>query len=198
MCNFASFFHNPLNGDIVIHDLNSHGNTEQKLKLNLNIWREGHYLPTGKFELRLTDTDKVDKVECEERFKNRFPTFISFLNWTFKQEGCKSGWLELNGLTSAKDLVLPKTIGGWLYLNGLTSAKDLVLPKTIGGSLYLRGLTSAKDLVLPKTIGDSLDLRGLTSAKDLVLPKTIGGWLYLNGKSFSSLKNAQEFIDSEK
>jgi len=32
-------------------------------------------------------------------------------------------------------LMLPKRIGGWLYLNGLTSAKGLVLPESIGGGL---------------------------------------------------------------
>ena len=124
-----------------MHDLESHGNTEQALKLNLKVWREGHYLPNGEIELRLTEDDRVDRVEYLNAFKNRFPTFISFLNWTFERickDGNYSGGLDLSGLTSAKDLVLPKTIGGSLDLSGLTSAKDLVLPKTIGGWLYLR------------------------------------------------------------
>ncbi|MFZ2602518.1 MAG: hypothetical protein WAX79_00755, partial [Candidatus Omnitrophota bacterium] len=171
MCKFISFFHSPINGDVVVSDLESHGNTETALKLNNKIWREGHYLSNGEFELRLTADDRVDVIEYNAAFKNRFPTFLSFLNWALDKicvDGKYSDSLDLNGLTSAKDLVLPKTIGGSLGLNGLTSAKDLVLPKTIGGSLYLNGLTSAKDLVLPKTIGGSLDLNGLTSAKDLV------------------------------
>ena len=50
----------------------------------------------------------------------------------------RGGWLDLHGLTSAKDLVLPKTVSGWLDLRGLTSAKDLVLPKTVSGWLDLR------------------------------------------------------------
>ena len=125
MCQFASFFHNPLTGEVVISDLNSHGNTEQKLGLNTSIcpqhygqWREGHYLPDGSFELRFDDADRVDKVECKERFINRFPNFISFLNWAFKQDTYNtSGGLYLRGLTSAKGLVLPKTVGGSLYLS---------------------------------------------------------------------------------
>jgi len=34
MCRFISFFHRPDNGDVVVHDLSSHSNTEKKLKLN--------------------------------------------------------------------------------------------------------------------------------------------------------------------
>ena len=98
--------------------MNSHSNTEQKLKLNLNIWREGHYLPNGKIELRVADKDRITQAECNERLKSQFPTFIDFLNWCFRQ--------DIN-------------IGGGLYLRGLTSAKGLVLPTTIGGGLYLRG-----------------------------------------------------------
>lgn len=109
MCQFASFFHNPLNGDVAIHDLNSHGNTEKKLKLNLNIWREGHYLPDNTFELRFCDTDKVDKIECQERFKNRFPSFISFLNWAFREKEFLIGdSLDLNSLTSVEKAELRK------------------------------------------------------------------------------------------
>ncbi len=183
MCKMASFFHNPLTGEVVVKDLTSHGNTEKALNLNLNIWREGHYTPEGEIELRFNDTDRVDKVEYETAFKNRFPSFVSFLNFAFDVIGREyyNGSLSLNGLTSAKGLVLPKSIGGWLSLDGLTSAKGLVLPKSIGGSLYLNGLTSAKGLVLPKSIGGWLYLDGLTSAKGLVLPKSIGGSLSLDG-----------------
>ena len=105
---------------MAVYDLNSHADTEKQLKLNLNIWREGHYLPTGEFELRFNDGERVDISECKDRFKNRFPSFISFLNWTFKQNIDFGGCLDLNGLTSAKDLVLPKTTGGSLYLSGKT------------------------------------------------------------------------------
>ena len=147
MCEFASFFHNPLTGEIAVKDLDSHGNTEKKLNLDPKTWREGHYTPKEEITLRFTSEDRVDKTEYETAFKNRFPSFVSFFNWAIKEIGCSEkygGSLNLNGLTSAKDLVLPKTIGGSLDLSGLTSAKDLVLPKTIGGSLDLRGLTSAE------------------------------------------------------
>ena len=111
MCKFASFFHNPLNGDVVVSDLLSHGNTETKLKLNNKVWREGHYLPNGTIELRYTADDKVDKVVYEEAFKNRFPRFVDFFNWAMNQvcaNGVYGDSLDLRGLTSAKGLVLPQ------------------------------------------------------------------------------------------
>ena len=124
--------------------------------------------------MRFNDTDRIDKVECEERFKNRFSTFISFLNWAFKQENYySSGWLYLRGLTSAEGLVLPKEIGGSLYLSGLTSAEGLVLPKEIGGWLDLSGLTSAEGLVLPKEIGGSLYFWGVTLAEGIYFSQKI-------------------------
>jgi hypothetical protein len=144
--------------------IDHHQATAEKLKLDQRIWREGHYLPDGTIEARVQDNDRATMEECNERIRNRWPSFNLFLSWALREiskDGVYGGWLDLRGLTSAKDLVLPKTIGGWLDLNGLTSAKDLVLPKTIGGGLDLRGLTSAKDLVLPKTIGGWLDLNGL-------------------------------------
>jgi hypothetical protein len=184
MCRLASFFHNPVTGDVVVGVLDHHQATAEKLKLDQKIWREGHYLPNGTIEARVQENDRVTQNECNERIRNRWPSFNLFLSWALRESAANEvypGGLDLSGLTSAKDLVLPKTIRGWLDLRGLTSAKDLVLPKTISGWLDLRGLTSAKDLVLPKTISGWLDLRGLTSAKDLVLPKTIRGWLYLSG-----------------
>jgi len=121
MCQFMSFFHNPINGDIAVSDVNSHGNTEKELSLNLNIWREGHYLPDGKVELRVTDKDRMTQKECEERFLTQYPTFVSFFNWTMAKKKKYDDSLDLRSLTSAKGLVLPKEIGGWLYL------KDKVL-----------------------------------------------------------------------
>ncbi|MEN6533259.1 MAG: hypothetical protein ABFD89_06320 [Bryobacteraceae bacterium] len=191
MCRLASFFHNPATGDVVVGVLDHHQATVEKLKLDQKIWREGHYLPDGTIEARVQDNDRVTQDECNERIRNRWPSFGKFLSWALReieQNEVYPGPLDLSGLTSAKDLVLPKTISGGLYLSGLTSAKDLVLPKTISGGLDLRGLTSAKDLVLPKTISGWLDLRGLTSAKDLVLPKTISGGLDLSGLSYDEKK----------
>ena len=171
MCEFISFFHNPINGDIKVYDLTSHEKTKQKLELNENIWREGHYLPDGTIEARVADVDRATKDDCNERIRNRWPTFVSFLGWIFKQNIDFSGSLDLNGLTSAQGLVLPETIGGYLDLNGLTSAQGLVLPRTISGSLYLNGLTSAQGLVLPETIGGGLYLNGLTSEEKQTITK---------------------------
>ena len=190
MCEFASFFHNPLNGDVAVKVLDSHGETEKALKLNLKVWREGHYLPSGEFELRY-DNDRIDKTEYEETFKQRFPSFISFFTWALREVDGQThykGSLDLSGLTSAEGLVLPEEVSGSLDLRGLTSAEGLVLPTKIGGWLDLSGLTSAEGLVLPTKIGGWLDLRGLTSAEGLVLPEEIGGSLDLSEEVRKSLK----------
>ena len=162
MCEFISFWHKPLTGDIAVSNLNSHSETYATLKLD-NCWREAHYTPDGVIELRF-NPGEIKPELYEEHFRERFPTFTSFFNWAIMsctKEGVFSGNLDLSGLTSVKDLVLPETVGGYLDLSGLTSAKDLVLPKTVDGYLDLRGLTSAKDLVLPETVGGYLDLSGL-------------------------------------
>ena len=76
MCRMASFFHNPATGEIKIYKLDSHSETEQALKLDLKIWREGHYLPTGEVECRIVvPEDRVTMNECNERLLSRFPTF---------------------------------------------------------------------------------------------------------------------------
>ena len=48
MCEFISFFHLPDTGEIKVWDLESHGNTEKKLELDMKKWREGHYTPKGR------------------------------------------------------------------------------------------------------------------------------------------------------
>ena len=126
MCLFISFFHRPDNGDIALYDLTSHANTQKKLELNENLWREGHYLPNGEIVCRVTDADRITQAECNERLKNKYPTFTEFFNYSMSAV-CKDG-------------VYP----GYLYLSGLTSAAGLKLPDEIPGSLYLRGLTSAR------------------------------------------------------
>ena len=163
MCQFISFHHNPYTGKIAVYDLESHSNTEEKLKLDKTKWREGHYLPTGGIECRVVDIDPCTQREANARLKTKFPTFIKFFNYCLRKTNQS------------------KTYGKSLDLRGLTSAEGLVLPKKIVRSLYLNGLTSAEGLVLPKEIGRSLYLNGLTSAKGLVLPKEIGGWIYLGG-----------------
>ena len=126
MCQFISFHHKPTTGDIAVAVLDSHSDTEQRLKLNLALWREGHYTPNGEAELRFTDDDRVNKAEYKQSFLNRFPTFVSFFNWCMEQTNQKEkydGQLYLRGLTSAKGLVLPKTVGGGLYLSDKVRAE---------------------------------------------------------------------------
>ena len=83
MCKMVSFWHNPINGDLAVYDLMNHSVTQKQLNLNEKVWREGHYLPDGTVECRVTDADRTTQEECNERLKNRFPTFMDFLNWTF-------------------------------------------------------------------------------------------------------------------
>ena len=145
MCSFASFLHNPSTGEIKVWDLNSHGNTEKKFKLDPKVWREGHYLPNGNIELRLAEDDRVDKVEYETAFKNRFPDFTSFFNWALKTGIDFSGSLYLRSLTTLDPKVkLPKECGS-LYLSSLTTLDPKVkLPEKISGYLDLRSLTSTE------------------------------------------------------
>ncbi len=75
---------------------------------------------------------------------------------------------NLNGLTSAKGLVLPDTVYS-LNLNGLVSVKGLIIPKSVM-FLELNSLTSAEGLIIPESV-ENLSLRSLTSAKGLVLNK---------------------------
>ena len=75
MCRLISFWHKPLTGDIAVSDLNSHSETYSALKLD-NCWREAHYTPDGKIELRF-NPDDIKPELYEEHFKERFPTFIS-------------------------------------------------------------------------------------------------------------------------
>ena len=141
MCQFISFHHRPDNGDIAVSVLDSHADTEKNLSLDLKLWREGHYLPDGNIECRVASDDRVTQEECNIRLKKRFPTFVKFFNWCMKETGQEeafSGSLNLRGLTSAKGLVLPKSIGGWLNLRGLTSAKKAQVTKGIKvlGKIY--------------------------------------------------------------
>ena len=80
MCIFISFFHKPGQDEmpnISVWDLNSHSDTSTHLKLNCNLWQEGHYLPNGEIELRYNDSFNLDKKEYESNFKTLYPTFIS-------------------------------------------------------------------------------------------------------------------------
>jgi hypothetical protein len=137
MCRLASFFHNPMTGDLAVYDITSHSETEKKLNLNLKIWREGHYLPNGEVECRVTDDDRITQKECDERLKQQYPTFVKFFNWCIGNGAIASEGLDLNGC-DLTGITLPETIGGGLYLIGC-DLTGITLPETIGGSLNLRG-----------------------------------------------------------
>ncbi|MDD5220549.1 MAG: hypothetical protein PHV11_08290, partial [Candidatus Bipolaricaulis sp.] len=126
MCQFISFFHNPKTGEIKVHDLNSHSNTSDALNLNLNYWREGHYLPNGKIIARVLSTDFQTEKQATFKIRENFPEFKDFFVWSLKQIGTEkqfSDSLDLSGLTNAEGLKPPQTVGGWLDLRDLTNAK---------------------------------------------------------------------------
>lgn len=130
MCRFISFWHNPLNGDVVVSDLNSHSNTQEALNLNQNVWCEGHYLPDGEIELRKNPGMRIPE-NYNENFKQRFPDFSSFFNWAImstSKNGVFIGFLDLSSLTSAEGLTLPKECG-FLDLRSLTSVDKALLRK---------------------------------------------------------------------
>ncbi len=174
MCQFASGFLKPSTMEAQVADLNGHGETQALLKLQdgpePDGWREFHYLPTGEIAVRVLEQDSHTYTECGAALRDRWPHFVDFLVWAINQ---------------------PSYIPNDLYLSGLTDAKGLKLPETVGGSLDLGGLTDAKGLKLPETVGGSLDLGGLTDAKGLKLPETVGGYLDLRGKTYSSIAKAK-------
>ena len=153
MCQYISFFHRPDNGDIAVYDLTSHSKTQQYLKLNLNLWCEGHYTPQGEIVCRVGKNENITELDCNERLRAKYSTFADFAHWCIDQ----------NKIVASENI----------YLSGLTSAVGLVLPTSIGGGLYLSGLTSAVGLVLPTSIGSELNLSGLTSAEK---EKTLAAW----------------------
>ena len=191
MCRFISFFHKPdADGkpEIAVWDLNSHGETEEHLKLNTKLWQEAHYEPNGNLELRYNDNFKLDKKEYEEIFKNRFVNFSYFLNHCLKHWN-NSGYLDLRGC-DLKGITLPTTIGGYLDLRGC-DLKGITLPTTIDGSLYLSGC-DLKGITLPTTIGGFLYLSGC-DLKGITLPTTIGGYLDLSGCDLKGLTIPKRF-----
>jgi hypothetical protein len=121
MCEFISFLHRPDNGDIAVYDLTSHSNTQEKLGLKEPLWCEGHYTPNGEILCRVTPSSKITEQECNDRLRNRYPSFYDFL-----------------------DFVLTQEIGGSLDLRGCDLSKVKAWPEKIGGSLYLRGCDLSK------------------------------------------------------
>jgi hypothetical protein len=106
----------------------------------------------------------VDKVEYENAFRNRFPDFISFLNWALEQLPDYKGSLYLNNLTTLDPKVkLPEKCGS-LDLSNLTTLDPKVKLPEKCGSLYLSRLTTLDPKVkLPEKCG-YLDLSRLTTA----------------------------------
>ena len=118
MCQFISFLHNTETVDIAVYDLTSHSGTQKKLGLNEPLWCEGHYLPSEEIICRVSDKSRKSRGACEERLRNRFPTFFDFFAWAISQEGIiSSDGFDLSGLTSLPAAVkFPEKIGGSLYL----------------------------------------------------------------------------------
>ncbi len=128
MCQFVSFFHNTNTGRIRVYDLCGHSETSEALKLDLDVWREGHYLPDGTVECRVVDTDRKTSEECNERLLVKWPTFSDFLKMCLGVVGDKyNGWLYLSGC-DLKGVKLPESISGWLYLSGC-DLKGVKLPE---------------------------------------------------------------------
>ena len=154
MCEMASFVFRPVEGvPVKTWDLMGHSETMEHFNLRdgslRDGWREGHYKPDGALLCRVLDQDGMTGCECEAVLRERWPTFGDFLGAVLPLD--YPGSLDLDGLTSAKDLKLPETVSGYLDLRGLTSAKDLKLPETVSGSLNLlgsyRSLNEARGLV---------------------------------------------------
>ncbi len=99
------------------------------------------------------------------------------------------GDLDLESLSIAEGLTLPREIGGDLDLRSLITAEGLTMPREIGGDLYLSSLTTAEGLVLPEKVGRDLDLESLTTAEGLTMPEKVGGDLEL-----SSLTTAEGLV----
>ena len=91
MCRMASFFFLPKEDDfqIKVAVLDSHSGTEEKLKLNKNVWREGHYLPDGTIECRVLPEDSMTMEECNNIVKGRYGSFVQFFNWAVKECGAE-------------------------------------------------------------------------------------------------------------
>ena len=185
MCRFISFFHNPNTGQIKVHNLKSHSDTLDVLKLNTKVWREGHYLPNNTVECRVLETDKHTQDYCNERLLTKYPKFKDFFNMCFDVLGSNYiGSLDLSGC-NLKGITLPSSVGGSLDLSGC-NLKGITLPNSIGGSLYLRGC-DLKGITLPNSIGGSLYLSGC-DLKGITLPSSISGSLYLSGCDLKGIK----------
>ena len=122
MCRFASGFLRPIEAlPVKIADLNGHSETQEILGLKdmpkADTWREFHYTPDGKIEVRTLNGDTLTAKQCESGIKARWPDFVDFLNWAMKQKDYVKGSLDLRGC-DLKGIKLLTTVKGYLYLSG--------------------------------------------------------------------------------
>lgn len=84
--------------------------------------------------------------------------------------------ISLNGLISAKGLVIPSGVtDGIFIMDNLKSATGLIIPNDFSGELSLNGLVDAKDLVIPIGFSGRIDLLGVNNADDLIIPDDFSG-----------------------
>lgn len=112
MCKLISYFTNPASEQVRVLKLDDHSGTAKELGLRdtekPNGWREGHYLPDGEVECRTLDVDKRTSSELVASVKARWPRFVDFLSWCLENGAEVPEAMDLNGLKSAKHLVLPE------------------------------------------------------------------------------------------
>ena len=172
------------------------------------------------FKLFTSDNLKYDDYRSIADKIRQSRNIVKDLNNAFGQEEYYQEWnerrdIDLDWLTEAEGLVLPKNLNGDLRLRGLISAKGVTLPEYHHtGFIDLGGLVSNEGLVLPKSLdGIGLDgirniegvldlsmaegaisLTNLESGKGLKLPVMAGGLISLdNLKSLDGLVLPQEF-----
>ena len=145
MCRLASGFVQPIESlPVRVWNLEDHSATMEKLGLKdgdkPNGWREWHYLPgdPGEISVNVLPIDALSATQCVAGLRARWPRFVDFLAWAWGQGVLVPQTVGLDGLTSAKGLVLPQGVQE-VWLDGLTSAKGLVLPQGVQ-TVWLDGL----------------------------------------------------------
>jgi hypothetical protein len=92
-----------------------------------------------------------------------------------------AGFVNLDGLVTAENLVLPNQGLFQINLNSLKSAVGLVIPDGLNCSIEMAGLESAEGLRIPEDYKGHLDLSGLTQPDGLAIPESFRGGLSLSG-----------------
>lgn len=181
MCETASFWHNPVTGDIRVWNLSGHADTSNHFGLSAKYWREGHYLPDGTIECRVLDTDPVPETACNERLRQRFPTFWDFLQWALEQPLRSS--LDLNYCTLPAWFRFPEYYAWSINLNRCTLQEGLKLPRSTKGSLHLIGCNLPDGLRLPEFVGYLLEIRNCIPPASIRLPDFVDDWLDFEGST---------------